>query len=69
MGLSAGGLIRSLLEKLRKCILLFVYFLIEENLCLKSYLFGSKIGINGLIHEGLYEGGLIRGVTQVSRKR
>ena len=57
--------------------------LIKENLNLKSYLCGSKMGKNrnqhvhtgGLVCRGaymrgsLYEGGLIRGVTQVLRKR
>ena len=53
-----------ILRKFKKCMVLFVYLLIKENLYLKSYLSGSKIGINAFIREG---GGLIRGVTQVLR--
>ena len=39
-----------------KCIL-FVYLLIKKNLYLKSYLPGSKIGINAFMRVGLCEGG------------
>ena len=50
------------LKKQRKCIILLIYFLIKKHLYLKSYLFGSKIGISALIRgalcmEGLNEGG------------
>ena len=47
----------------------------KENLYLKPYFSGSRIKINALIRVGLcvggfYEGGgLIRGVTQVLKKR
>ena len=48
-----------------------VYLLIKENLYIKSYLSGSKIGKkigNQRIHTGgLMCGGLIRGVTQVNK--
>ena len=64
------------LKKRRKCIVLFIYFLIEKNLYLKSYLFSSKIGINALIRggggayarRGLYEGGLPWSNTSVKEK-
>ena len=67
------------LKKWRKCIVLFVYLLIKENLYLKSYLSNSKIGINtfmgrayacGGLYEGrlMLEGTLMRGVTRVLRK-
>ena len=51
-----------------RIIHLFPYF---KKLYLKSYLFGSKIGNNALIRGGggLCAERLIRGVTQVSRKR
>ena len=43
-----------------ECIILFVNLLIKENLCLKWYLSGSKIGkeigINAFIREGLCAG-------------
>ena len=46
---------------------------LKKNLYLKSYLFGSKVGVNalirGIMRGGLIRGGFIRGVTQVSRKR
>ena len=59
------------LKKYRKCISLFVYLLIKENLYLKSYLSGFKIRINAFIGRayagGLYEevggGGVISRVT------
>ena len=63
------------LKKWRKCAVLFVYLLMKENLYLKPYFSGSRIKINALIRVGLcvggfYEGGeLIRGVTQVLKKR
>ena len=49
-----------------------VRLLIEENLNLELYFAGSKMGINEFIWEGLCAeggGGVIRGVTQVLRKR
>ena len=49
------------LKKRRKCVVLFIYFLIKKNLYLKSYLFNSKIAINALIQEGLCAEWLIRG--------
>ena len=66
MGLSAGGLIRGGALQDRMTI-----SLIKENLYLKSYLSGTKIGIDEFVWEGLCAGGggLIRGVTQVLRKR
>ena len=47
-------------KKWRSCIILFVYLLIKENLYLKSYLTGPKIGINAfgrLIGGSIYMGG------------
>ena len=57
-------------------VILLVCLFNKENLYLKSYFSGSKIGINALIRTGLcagvlYEGGgglYIRGVTQVLRR-
>ena len=43
----------------KKCIVLFVYLLIKENLYLKLYLYSSKIGINAFIWEPLCAGKLI----------
>ena len=57
------------LKKLRKSIVLFIYFLIEKDLYLKSFLFGSKIEINALMQGSLCSERLIRGVTKVLRKR
>ena len=50
------------LKQRRKCNILFIYFLTEENLYLKSLLFGSKIRISTLIQEGLCMDGIISGV-------
>ena len=44
------------LKKGRKCIVLFVYLVIKENLYLKSYLSGSNIRIKAFIREGLCAG-------------
>ena len=45
------------IKELRECIVLFVYLLIKENLYLKSYISGSKIGTNAFIREGICAGG------------
>ena len=48
------------LKKRKQCIVLFTYFLIKK-LYLKSYLFGSKIGINALTRWIMRGGAYTRG--------
>ena len=62
------------LKKRRKCIVLFIYFLIKKiiseivPLWLKNQ--NQRVDTGGAYaRRRLYEGGLIRGVTQVSRNR
>ena len=55
---------------MKKMYRIIHHLLIEGNLYLKSYLSGSKLGINALTRDGLCAGGgggggFIRGVTQV----
>ena len=64
------------LKKQRKMYHIIVYLLIKENVYLKLYLSGSKIEINAFLRVayargegGLHKGELIRGVTEVLRKR